>query len=945
MRNILYALSTILIFGVYSVSFAQQTNPNNVGAVKGILRDTTHNYHLKSATVSLFKGDSTLISYQLSNNYGEFSFSKVPLNAKMYIEVSHLGYHTLRKSFTITDAKAPLDLKTLIIATKDLSLKEVEIKIPPISMNGDTLEFNASAFKLDSNAVVEDLLRKIPNITLWGDGQITVNGREVKNILVNGKPFFGGDFKTATQNISKNALEKVQVYNTVQDRTKPLDSTLEMNLKLKKGKDIGYFGKVGGGVGTDRRFEGDASISMFSPKVQAAIIGATNNINKIANNVSALTANSTFKGVGTNVEYQPDFRQTGINKSFSGGMNFTYNFVEKPDYNNNRSLTTNYFTQVKLYDNLEDRETVTTLNADNKLFDKSRVTSESENKNHTFDATYSYSKKGNQLTLRPSFNFNTGDNSSTSERSAFNNENTLTSTNTSSTNSQIDNKSYGLNARYNFSPQIIYLNKRRFPNLSLDYTLNGTDNNSESYNTTQFRSIADATQNRDFNRKYLRQTSSQNHDIKLQIPGLTTLIFGDRRKIWNIDLTVYNNFSSSTSKNNSKVEDLNVAANTYQPNEYLTNFTQLNQTGGDFGLTMSKGFNKSLSNRFNKSLSFSATAAQRYINQNNISDRSFQNIKKNYSNFVPKALISYNENQYGEFSRSASISYSTNITVPNLQQLAPLIDDSNVYNIENGNINLTESINRSFNFNFNHNTQKNKNNVNINFSVFYTITENDIVDSLFIDQQNRRINYLVNGDGTKSFNSNLSIRKAYKLKTSELQLMINTTVYSRRTPGYLNNVFVYSNSVSNNSRLSVNYTFKDKWAVEGAQSFNYSQSEQAAFNTKYDAKTWTSTLSSNYNVTKKLALNTNISFNSNKASKNDAVNFKIWNANVSYRFLKGNNAEFKFSALDILRQNTAVINFTGLNSVITGTQKVLRQYFMTTLSYYPRQFGKTAPKK
>ncbi|MBP8067687.1 MAG: carboxypeptidase regulatory-like domain-containing protein, partial [Pedobacter sp.] len=367
MRNLLFPLLLIFVLTVFQAK-AQQANPTHIGTVKGILRDTAHNYTLKSATVSLFKGDSTLINYQLSNNYGEFSFKNLPLHTKMYVEVSHITYQLYRQEFTLIDGKA-LDLKTLILSPRNISLKEVEIKVPPISMNGDTLEFNAAAFKLDSNAVVEDLLRKIPNITLWGDGQITVNGREVKSLLVNGKEFFGGDFKMATQNIAKNALEKVQVYAT-RNESNPLDSTLTVNLKLKKGKNTGHFGKIGAGYGTSEKYEIDGNINLFTPKMQLGIIGASNNINKTATNIRTLTANSTFKGVGTNAEYQSDFRQTGINQSNVSGASFTYNFIEKPDWQKKSTLNANYFVQNKNLENLNDTETITSVNANNSIIDR-----------------------------------------------------------------------------------------------------------------------------------------------------------------------------------------------------------------------------------------------------------------------------------------------------------------------------------------------------------------------------------------------------------------------------------------------------------------------------------------------------------------------------------------------------------------------------------------------
>ena len=272
MNKILQLITIIsLILCAYN-SEAQQINPNNIGSVKGLLQDTVHKYTIKSATISIYKSDSTLLNYQLSNNYGEFSFGNLPLDHKYYIEVSHISYQLLRQSFELTSKQNAIDLKTLIVQPKEIALEEVQVRIPPIQMNGDTLEFNASAFKLDSNAVVEDLLRQIPNITLWGDGQITVNGKEVKSLLVNGKSFFGGDMKLATQNLAKNAVQKIQVYNKArnQQSTNPADSTLEMNIKLKKGKDVGYFGKIGAGYGTDGRFETDAS--MIIPSFYCHII-------------------------------------------------------------------------------------------------------------------------------------------------------------------------------------------------------------------------------------------------------------------------------------------------------------------------------------------------------------------------------------------------------------------------------------------------------------------------------------------------------------------------------------------------------------------------------------------------------------------------------------------------------------------------------------------------
>ncbi|RYE46058.1 MAG: TonB-dependent receptor, partial [Sphingobacteriales bacterium] len=175
MSKFTLSIIAFLLNAVIFTANAQQTT--HPGSAKGIVRDTAQNYVLKSATVSVYKAaDSTLLSYQVTNNYGEFSFKNLPVDLLLKLEISHVGYMTGRKNFTIPSGKNTIDLKTIIVERSDVTLDNVVISVPPISVNGDTLEFNAAAFKLDTNATVEDMLRVIPNVTLWGDGQITVNG-------------------------------------------------------------------------------------------------------------------------------------------------------------------------------------------------------------------------------------------------------------------------------------------------------------------------------------------------------------------------------------------------------------------------------------------------------------------------------------------------------------------------------------------------------------------------------------------------------------------------------------------------------------------------------------------------------------------------------------------------------------------------------------------------
>jgi hypothetical protein len=239
------------IFLLLSTSvFSQTKDSSYIGSVKGIAKDSVYNSALQSATVAIYKvEDSVLLGYQLAGSSGEFNFKEIPVGIPLQIVISYSGFKSFKKVFSIPVDQKDMDLSMLNVQRSTDMLDEVTVEyIPPVRMNGDTLEFNANAFKLDKDAVVEDLLRKLPGVTVWGDGVIYVNGRQVNNLLVDGKPFFGGDSQVAIQNLPKNAIDKIQVYNQNQDVQNPLDSVIEVNIKLKADKKTGKFGKLGVGL-------------------------------------------------------------------------------------------------------------------------------------------------------------------------------------------------------------------------------------------------------------------------------------------------------------------------------------------------------------------------------------------------------------------------------------------------------------------------------------------------------------------------------------------------------------------------------------------------------------------------------------------------------------------------------------------------------------------------
>ncbi|MEM1124409.1 MAG: TonB-dependent receptor, partial [Bacteroidota bacterium] len=168
--------------------------------------------------------------------------------------------------------------------TAVLNTVEVKADYVPLRIKKDTIEYNAAAFGTKPNAVVEDLLKKLPGVTVDRNGTIKAQGETVEKVLVDGKEFFGNDPKIATQNLPADAIDKVQVFDKKSDLAEfsgieDGQDAKTINLSLKEDKKKGYFGKVKGGGSLDR-YEGKLNVNRFGQKVQTSILGMFNNTNQ-----------------------------------------------------------------------------------------------------------------------------------------------------------------------------------------------------------------------------------------------------------------------------------------------------------------------------------------------------------------------------------------------------------------------------------------------------------------------------------------------------------------------------------------------------------------------------------------------------------------------------------------------------------------------------------------
>jgi hypothetical protein len=336
-------------------------------SIKGTLVDTS-NAPLEFATLFLLNpSDSTMLTYGRTDGQGKFEFKGVK-KGDVVLQATFMGYIPLKQLVKYDASKSVNDLGSIKMKPIDNELYEVIIKTAkaPMSFKGDTVEYDASKFKVPPGSTVEDLLKRLPGFQVDGDGNIKAQGENITKVMVDGKRFFGSDPKAATKNLPSEAISKVQVYNDASEQSKVTgvsDGATEktLNLQLKDDYKKGAFGKLTAGAGTEERVMAKGNYNRFDEKNQLSIIGFGNNINQsgLSNDDYQDFRGSQsynwgdnvdfgFNSGGYNVIYFDDNNSEGLgiptswgpdrgrSKNIAGGIN--YNYDTKKD-----KISSNYF--------------------------------------------------------------------------------------------------------------------------------------------------------------------------------------------------------------------------------------------------------------------------------------------------------------------------------------------------------------------------------------------------------------------------------------------------------------------------------------------------------------------------------------------------------------------------------------------------------------------------
>ncbi|MBR5550357.1 MAG: TonB-dependent receptor [Muribaculaceae bacterium] len=303
-RYIIWALLMTIATGAYAA------------LIKGNVVDSS-NQPLVGATVRLMNpADCTLVSASMIDEKGAFSFDKIG-KGKYLLNVSMIGMNTISQTVDIKSKDQQVDLGQIVASESSITLDEAVVKgvQTAVTARQDTIEYNAGSFHTQPNAMVEDLLKRLPGVEVDSDGKITSGGKTITKILVDGKEFFSDDPKMASKNLPSDMVDKVQIVDRKSDlaRLTGVDDGEEetvINLTVKKGMQNGWFGNVQGGYGTDNRYAGGFNVNHFKDGNQFTILGSANNTNDMTFTDQGRGRFSRFGG------------QNGITTTQSIGINF-----------------------------------------------------------------------------------------------------------------------------------------------------------------------------------------------------------------------------------------------------------------------------------------------------------------------------------------------------------------------------------------------------------------------------------------------------------------------------------------------------------------------------------------------------------------------------------------------------------------------------------------------
>lgn len=911
--------------------------------VSGSLSDSAEKVPVVNASLTLSAVDSTgFQAHGVSDLNGHFSFSNVT-RGKYMLVITSVGYSDNSRQLDVGNGN--LDLGTIEIAkgAKTLATVIVSGVPPPVRQRDDTLEYAASQYKMNPDANTEDLIKKMPGVTVDQKGTVTAQGETVKKVTVDGRDFFGDDATATLRNLPSDVVDKIQVFDKLSDQAQLTgfddgNTSKSINIVTKKDMRSGNFGRVYAGYGTNERYAAGGNVSFFNNNRRISLVGLFNNINQQnfgSQDLLGVTSSNNRGGGGrrgggggrgggnyrggSNTDNFLVGQQDGISKTNAFGINYSDLWGKKID------VTGSYFFNNSNLSNNESVNRQNFITKDSTQYYDENTLSNSSNYNNRANVRMNYKiDSNNTLLLISSLNFQ--DNKA---------DNTVYGIQSIDPANVLSTTDYSINTNtngYNFNNGLIYRHAfpRRGRSISIGFNTNFSDKDGTNYLTAyntfykQNAAITDTV-------KQLsdQHTTSNKYDINLAYTeplaekAMLQFNYNPSFQINHAEQLTYN-----YDNNNSKYALLDTSLSNKFDNTYNTQKAGVTLRIGDRNNMIAAGI----------SYQYSELNSDQVFPQMTRINKSFSNVLANvFSRFKlsPKSTL--------------RLIYRGSVDPPSVNQLQDVINNSNQFYYTTGNPDLSQQYTNNLITRYNYTNSMNG--ISLFGNVFLQSTKDYVANAVYTASQDSvltpsitlykgsQISKPVNLDGYMSARSFFTLGIPVKFIKSNLNL--NAGLGYSKLPGLINNV----------SNISRNYNYN----FGAVMSSNINQ--YVDFNISYTGNinvvdnTLNPDLNNNYYVqtagvnlnllTKKGTFLQNELNNQAYSGLTDGYNqnYWLWNVAVGQKFFKDQSGELKLSVFDLLKQNRSITRNVTESYIEDVKNQVLQQYFMLTFTYKLKNFG------
>ncbi len=841
---------------------------------------------LPSATVVLLEpSDSTMEYFGVTNKEGKYLIRNID-DGKYLIQFAFVGMETLIEEIQFPRSQGE-NIGTTTLKMKAFGVEEVSVigEYIPMKFDSDTVEFNARAVSTKPDAVVEQLLQKLPGIEIDRAGNIKAMGETVAKVLVEGKEFFGNDPKMATKNLPADAIDKIKIYDRRSDVSQftGIDDGVRdrtIDLQLKEDKKSGVFGNLEAGYGTENHYLAGGNVFRFNEKSQIALLGNHNNINRFG-----------LKGL--------EFGKSanGLNTSGSVGVNLSYNPTDFNRY---------YMSYVA-------------------GGSKSLLEQKTETQNYLKDLDYFQSNNLDQTTRDTSHNLHFGVRSR-----IFGWQNLVANANVNITE-QNQVRQTLMNRLMEDRPVNQLLSGTNEESNAVNMNLDATHIIRINEDKTQFTTKIGGSGNRSFSgSKWDNQTTyynpdklitssefQDNHNEALNLRVIPALV-QKLNRFWFLDTHVALGLNTnSLDRQQGLNESTEVVTDSLSP-KYNRDYRYVRP-----GISLQRNTEK---NQLNLTLGAEWSVLDQMLWEENIRGKKY---------FYLKPRLSYNS-QY-KSGRRFGANYSTGLNLPGIAQLMPVISTLNPLSLYQGNSQLEPEFQHSFGLEWRVFDE-------FSFTSFFSrvsaqYTENKIAIARTINENLEQYATPVNVPW--GYGANAAFNFSTPIRPLDIEITIDLTENYNRGINVINDQDNIGTYLSHSLHFDINNRNKNLWDAEVGASISMTDSWfsiQQDLNNRYynfsyfGALRWTP--GERFNI----GLDADIR-NYNSQSFSEAIIIPFIGAEANIYFLTGNRLVVSLIAADILNKNTGLKRISDVNYLMQQTSNILGRYCLISVKYRLNHMG------